>query len=89
MVLKYISWTSENSIVIPLITFLFFYSLAEICQTKLEFKSDCHFKPNKWFTDFIHQKMLNATMQSNNENYQREEMHLFTFYSHNMNKEFQ
>ena len=30
--------------------------------------------------------MLDFTLYSTDENYQREERHLFTFYSHNMNK---
>ena len=66
--------------------FLFLFAPAKIQQIKLESKSDCHFKSNKWFTDSAHQEMLHCNvvvMKVINE-----KNGIFSFYLHNMNKNF-
>ena len=53
------------------ITFLSFYSPAKIRQTKLDFKSECHFRSSKWFTDSIQSRApLKCQMLHGNEWYQ-------------------
>ena len=63
---------------------LSFYSPAKTWQTKLEFKSDCHFRSNKWFTDSILNFTCNVVMNVTNER-----KGIFAFYSHNFDKKFQ